>query len=82
MARKGLDAVAVAKHDEPPAIIGSDLQRFAYPHDYQKHVARGLELQEDYHHIGYVLDVQLRGEYLLMRRRVRAASACLRCRQH
>jgi hypothetical protein len=61
---KGFDAVAVAEHDEPPAIIGSDLHRFAYPRDYQKHVARGRELQEAYHHIGNVLDVQLRGEYL------------------
>ncbi|MFY9803440.1 MAG: hypothetical protein WA211_08730 [Candidatus Acidiferrales bacterium] len=61
---KGFDAVAVAEHDEPPAIIGSDLHRFAYPRDYQKHVERGRELQEAYHHIGTVLDVQLRGEYL------------------
>ncbi|MFZ0523840.1 MAG: hypothetical protein WAL95_22635 [Candidatus Acidiferrales bacterium] len=61
---KGFDAVAVAEHDEPPAIIGSDLQRFAYPRDFQQHVARGRELQEAYHHIGNVLDVQLRGEYL------------------
>jgi hypothetical protein len=61
---KGFDAVAVAEHDEPPAIIGSDLHRMAYPRDYQKHVARGRELQEAYHHIGNVLDVQLRGEYL------------------
>ncbi|MGC1672923.1 MAG: hypothetical protein WA739_11735 [Candidatus Acidiferrales bacterium] len=61
---KGFDAVAVAEHDEPPAIIGSDLQRFAYPRDFQKHVSRGRELQEAYHHIGSVLDVQLRGEYL------------------
>jgi hypothetical protein len=36
----------------------------AYPRDYQKHIARGRELQEAYHHIGNVLDVQLRGEYL------------------
>jgi hypothetical protein len=61
---KGFDAVAVAEHDEPPAIIGSDLHRMAYPRDFQKHVARGRELQEAYHHIGNVLDVQLRGEYL------------------
>jgi hypothetical protein len=61
---KGFDAVAVAEHDEPPAIIGSDLHRLAYPRDYQKHIARGRELQEAYHHIGNVLDVQLRGEYL------------------
>jgi hypothetical protein len=61
---KGFDAVAVAEHDEPPAIIGSYLQRVAYPQDYQQHVARGRELQEAYHHIGNVLDLQLRGEYL------------------
>jgi hypothetical protein len=61
---KGFDAVAVAEHDEPPAIIGSYLQRVAYPQDYQQHVARGRELREAYHHIGNVLDLQLRGEYL------------------
>ena len=61
---KGFDAVAVAEHDEPPAIIGSNLHHMAYPRDYQKHVERGRELQEAYHHIGNVLDVQLRGEYL------------------
>ena len=61
---KGFDAVAVAEHDEPPAIIGSYLQRLAYPSDYRQHVARGRELQEAYHHEGDVLDVQLRGEYL------------------
>jgi hypothetical protein len=54
----------VAEHDEPPAIIGSYLQRLAYPDDYRQHVARGRELQEAYHHEGNVLDVQLRGEYL------------------
>src|SRR5579864_8507474 len=61
---KGFDAVAVAEHDEPPAIIGSYLQRFAYPQDYQQHLARDRELKEAYHHDGEVLDVQLRGEYL------------------
>ncbi len=61
---KGFDAVAVAEHDEPPAIIGSYLQRVAYPQDYQKHLARDRELKEAYHHEGEVLDVQLRGEYL------------------
>jgi hypothetical protein len=61
---KGFEAVAVAEHDEPPAIIGSYLQRLAYPSDYRRHVARGRELQEAYHHEGDVLDVQLRGEYL------------------
>ena len=61
---KGFDAVAVAEHDEPPAIIGSYLQRVAYPQDYQQHLARDHELKEAYHHDGEVLDVQLRGEYL------------------
>ncbi len=61
---KGFDAVAVAEHDEPPAIIGSYLQRLAYPDNYRQHVADGRELREAYHHAGNVLDVQLRGEYL------------------
>jgi hypothetical protein len=61
---KGFDAVAVAEHDEPPAVIGSYLQRLAYPDDYRQHVAHGSELQEAYHHAGNVLDAQLRGEYL------------------
>jgi hypothetical protein len=61
---KGFDAVAVAEHDEPPAIIGSYLQRVAYPQDYQQHLTRDRELKEAYHHDGEVLDVQLRGEYL------------------
>jgi hypothetical protein len=61
---KGYDAVAVAEHDEPPAIIGSYLQRVAYPQDFQRHIARDRELKEAHHHEGNVLDVQLRGEYL------------------
>jgi hypothetical protein len=61
---KGFDAVAVAEHDEPPAIIGSYLQRLAYPEDYRRHLRDKSELQEDYHHPENVLDAQLRGEYL------------------
>ncbi len=61
---KGFDAVAVAEHDEPPAIIGSYLQRLAYPENFRRHVARDRQLKEAYHHLGNVLDVQLRGEYL------------------
>jgi len=61
---KGFEAVAVAEHDEPPAIYGSDLQRIAYPDNYKKHVAGHGELRESHHHAGNVLDVQLRGEYL------------------
>jgi hypothetical protein len=61
---KGFDAVAATEHDEPPAVIGSYLQRLAYPDDYKRHVARNRELEQAYHHEGNVLDVQLRGEYL------------------
>jgi hypothetical protein len=61
---KGFDAVAVAEHDEPPAIIGSYLQRVAYPQDFKQHVSRDRQLKEAYHHLGNVLDLQLRGEYL------------------
>ena len=33
---KGFEAVATAEHDEPEAVIGSDLQRMAYPDDYKQ----------------------------------------------
>jgi hypothetical protein len=60
----GYEAVAVAEHDEPEAIIGSDLQRMAYPDNYQRHLARKRELTTSVEHAGHVLDVQARGEYL------------------
>ena len=60
---KGFDAVVTAEHDEPEAVIGSDLQRMAYPDDFRKHVERKRELTTAYRHEGNVLDVQLRGEY-------------------
>ncbi len=47
---KGFDAVAVAEHDEPTAVIGSDFQRIAYPDDYKKFVAGGRALKEADHH--------------------------------
>jgi hypothetical protein len=59
----GLEAVAVAEHDEPNAIYGSDLHRIAYPDDYKNFVSRGSELRTTYEHPGTVLDVQARGEY-------------------
>ena len=60
---KGLEAVAVAEHDEPEAIYGSDLQRLAYPSDYSRFVASGRSLKTAYTHAGRVLDIQARGEY-------------------
>ena len=60
---KGFEAIAVAEHDEPEAIYGSDLHRIAYPADYKKFLARGRELSAAAEHPGNVLDIQARGEY-------------------
>ena len=60
---KGFEAVAVAEHDEPEAIYGSDLQRIAYPDNFKKFVGQGRELHAAAEHAGNVLDIQARGEY-------------------
>jgi len=63
--KSGYEAVAVTEHDEPPAVIGSDLQKIAYPSNYKKFIDAGRQLKEAYRHEGSeVLDVQGRGEYL------------------
>ena len=62
--QRRFEAVAVAEHDEPEAIFGSDLQRIAYPDNYKKFVARHRELSKPSPNIaGNVLDIQARGEY-------------------
>jgi len=61
--KHGFEAVAVAEHDEPEAIYGSDLQRIAYPEDYKRFVAKNRELTTSHRHQGNVLDIQARGEY-------------------
>jgi hypothetical protein len=60
---KGFAAVVTAEHDEPEAVIGSDLHRIAYPDDYRKHIERGRELTTAFRHDGNILDIQIRGEY-------------------
>jgi len=62
--KEGYNAIAVAEHSEPPAIVGSDFQKIAYPSDYEKHLKNNSELREAYHHDGTILDLQARGEYL------------------
>jgi hypothetical protein len=63
--KSGFEAVAVTEHDEPPAVVGSDFHKIAYPDDFKKHVDAKGELKEAYRHAGAeVLDVQARGEYL------------------
>ncbi|MGC1935253.1 MAG: hypothetical protein WA681_09550, partial [Candidatus Acidiferrales bacterium] len=62
---KGFSAAAVAEHDDPDTIYGSDFQSVAYPDDYRKFTAGGRQLATAYRHDGKtVLAVQMRGEYL------------------
>jgi len=61
--RQGFDAVAVAEHDEPEAIYGSDLQRIAYPDNFKQFVDHHRKLGAVAEHSGNVLDIQARGEY-------------------
>jgi len=60
---KGFEAIAVAEHDEPEAIYGSDLHRIAYPDDYKNFVSHNRQLSAVAGHEGNVLDIQARGEY-------------------
>jgi hypothetical protein len=58
-------AAEVTEWSEPQAVIGSYLQRYAYPDNYDKHVAAGRVLQTAHQHsAGAVSCVQMRGEYL------------------
>jgi hypothetical protein len=63
--RDGLHAVVWTEPDEPQAVIGSHLQKIAYPDDYRKHLEGGAVLTEGYEHKGHdIQDIVLRGEYL------------------
>ncbi|HUS24950.1 MAG TPA: hypothetical protein VM369_08370, partial [Candidatus Binatia bacterium] len=61
-----LAGVEVTEWDEPQAVIGSYLQRYAYPENYAAHELRGRELTGAHAHdaSGAVGCLQLRGEYL------------------
>ncbi len=64
-AEGSVNAVKVTEWDEPQAVIGSYLQRYAYPDYFKQHGARGKELVEGHtHSSGRVGCLQLRGEYL------------------
>ena len=61
----GVTAVRVTEWDEPQAVVGSYLQKYAYPDDYGKHEKSGKRLDEAYSHSGGTARcLQLRGEYL------------------
>ena len=58
-------AIQVTEWSEPQAVIGSYLQRYAYPDYHKQHVERGRQLQTGHRHgSGAVNCLQLRGEYL------------------
>ena len=64
-ADNSIGAVVVTEWEEPQAVIGSYLQRYAYPDHFAAHQANGEILQEAYGHgAGLAQCVQLRGEYL------------------
>ena len=61
----GVLATQVTEWDEPQAVIGSYLQRYAYPANYEQHLANGRELQISAGHGGGRTScLQMRGEYL------------------
>jgi hypothetical protein len=60
-----IGAVQVTEWDEPQAVIGSYLHKYAYPDWYKAHEDRGLQLQTaQEHNAGDAECIQLRGEYL------------------
>jgi hypothetical protein len=62
---RSIAAVQVTEWDEPQAVIGSYLQRYAYPKWWQAHQSRGQQLQHAVDtSAGPANCVQLRGEYL------------------
>jgi hypothetical protein len=63
---KSVTAVQVTEWEEPQAVIGSYLHRYAYPDWYHMHQDEGQILQEAYDHRtgGEVGCLQLKGEYL------------------
>ncbi|MCB1646517.1 MAG: hypothetical protein KDI36_13745, partial [Pseudomonadales bacterium] len=60
-----VEAVQVTEWDEPQAVRGSFLHKYAYPDYYAKHQENGRELQIGQSHTsGTVNCIQVRGEYL------------------
>jgi len=67
-AAKHVEAVQVTEWDEPQAVIGSYLQRYAYPDWYRQHLDAKARLQQahDRGTRGPAQCIQLRGEYLFV----------------
>lgn len=61
----GVTGVQVTEWDEPQAVIGSYLQKYAYPDNYRHHQELHRQLQTAHDHAGDPIRcLQLRGEYL------------------
>ena len=61
----GIVAAQVTEWDEPQAVIGSYLQRYAYPDNYQQHLDNQRQLQTGFEYQDKETGcLQLRGEYL------------------
>ena len=74
----GFHGVVVTEQDEPQAVIGSFLQKLAFPDNFKEHVGRGGKLEHAHEHPGKdigenfkprfkkpeVLSLQNRGEFL------------------
>ncbi len=48
----GFEAVVVTESTEPQAVIGSSLQKIAYPENYEEHLEHGRELEHSHEHPG------------------------------
>ncbi len=63
--QNAIEAVRVTEWNEPQAVIGSYLQKYAYPRDYRNFVAGGRRLtRAQAHSSNDARCIQLRGEYL------------------
>ena len=65
---KHIEAVNVTEWDEPQAVIGSYLHKYAYPDWFQNHEKRGKQLPESHSHTtdGEARCIALRGEYMFV----------------
>ncbi|MDF1764531.1 MAG: hypothetical protein P1U57_14070, partial [Oleibacter sp.] len=61
-----VNGVDVTEWEEPQAVRGSYLQKYAYPDFYQQHLDKGGELTAHTHKSGAVGCLQMRGEYLFV----------------
>jgi hypothetical protein len=61
----GITGVQVTEWDEPQAVIGSYLQKYAYPDNYRRHQELQRQLQTAHEHSGDPIRcLQMRGEYV------------------